>query len=165
MKSNKENYGYEQILNSLDQAVLTMDLSGNIIYTNKRMHDLLTLDPQVKGTKCFEVCRHIWSQSDTDFCFWCGIKDVARTGKPVNKIIKGQGNKQWLFSWAPLYDENQIITRIVKTITDITDQIMEKSYFENLLMDIFIPNCLKINYLWSRSLKKKMLCSSNKINW
>ena len=137
MKSSKENHEYEQIINSLDLAVLTMDLSGNIVYTNKKMQELLTLYPQAKGTKCFEVCRHIWSESGTKFCSWCGIDDVARTGRPANKIVKGKDDKQWLFSWAPLYDENQIITRVVKTIIEITDPIREKSYLESLLMDIF----------------------------
>ena len=106
--------------------------------TNKKMQELLTLYPQAKGTKCFEVCRHIGSESGTDFCSWCGIDEVARTGRSVNKIVKSKDNKQWLFSWAPLYDENQIITRIVKTITEITDQIREKSYLESLLMDILV---------------------------
>ncbi len=137
MKSSKENPDYEQIINSLDLVVLTMDLSGNIVYTNKKMQELLSLYPQVKGTKCFEICRHIWSESGTNFCSWCGIDDVTRTGRPANKIVKGKDNKQWLFSWAPLYDENQIITRVVKTITEITDPIREKSDLESLLMDIF----------------------------
>ena len=138
MKSSKEDPDYEQIINSLDLAVLTMDLSGNIEYTNKRMQELLKLYPQGKGAKCFEVCRHIGSESGTDFCSWCGIDEVARTGRSVNKIVKSKDNKQWLFSWAPLYDENQIITRIVKTVTRITGPIREKSYLESLLMDIFV---------------------------
>jgi len=115
-----------------------MDLSGNIVYTNKKMQELLTLYPQIKGTKCFEVCRHIWSESGTKFCSWCGIEDVVRTGRPANKIVKGKDHKQWLFSWAPIYDENQIIIRIVKTITDVTELIREKSHLESLLMDTFV---------------------------
>ena len=138
MKSSKKNQDLEQIINSLNLAVLTIDLSGNVVYANKKMHELLTLYPQAKGTKCFEICRHIWSESGTDFCSWCGIEDVARTGRAINKIVKGQDNKQWFFSWAPIYDENQIIIRVVKTITEITDQIREKNYLESLLMDIFV---------------------------
>ena len=134
---SKDNHEYEQIINSLDLAVLTLDLSGDIVYTNKKMQEIQKLYPQSKGKKCFEICQHIWSESSTKFCSWCGIEDVARTRRPINKIVKGHDNKQWLFSWAPIYDENQAMTRIVKTITEITDPIREKSYLESLLMDIF----------------------------
>ena len=137
MKSNEKKYEFEQIIDSLNLAVLTMDLAGNINYANKKMQEILAKYPDGRGTKCYEACHHIWSETGTKFCSWCGLDNVVRTGRAIDKIIKGQDGRQWLFSWAPIHDENQTIIKVVKTIADITEQIEEKDYLEGMLLDIF----------------------------
>jgi len=137
LKSNEKKYEFEQIIDSLNLAVLTMDLAGNIDYANKKMQEILAKYPDGRGIKCYEACHHIWSENGKNFCSWCGIDNVVRTGRAIDKIIKGKDGRQWLFSWAPIHDENNTIIKVVKTIADITEQIEEKDYLEGMLLDIF----------------------------
>ena len=128
---------FSQILDSLNMAVLTMDANGTVEYTNNMMRDLLAEYPAGHGTKCFEICEHIWSESRNDFCSWCGIKNVFKTGKHIETVVKTARGKQWLFTWSPIWGENHTVSKVVKTVTDITAQMEEKKYIENLLLDIF----------------------------
>lgn len=137
MKLNEKYYELKQMLNSINLAVLTMDLEGNIDYANKKMQEIFTQYPEGIGIKCYEVCNHVWSETGKKFCSWCGIDNVIRTGRAMDKIVKGKDGRQWLFSWAPIHDENKTIIKVIKTIADITEQMEEKDYLEGLLLDIF----------------------------
>ncbi len=128
---------FSQILDSLKMAVLTMTPDGTIDYTNTMMNEIIASYPRGVGTKCYEACEHIWSENRNDFCSWCGIHDVMENGVASDKIVKGKDGKQWLFNWAPIASENDTINKVVKTVTDISSQMHEKKYLENLLHDIF----------------------------
>lgn len=129
---------FKQIVDSLNVAVLTMDADGTVDYTNPYMDNIIATHPKGIGTKCYEICDHIWSESATDFCSWCRIDEVIKNGSSPETMIKSKEGKRWHFSWAPLFDKKRNILKIVKTIADVTEIMAVKSHMENLLLDIFV---------------------------
>ncbi len=128
---------FSQILDSLDMAVVTINADGDIDYSNAMMNNIVASHPTGRGAKCYETCEHIWSESGEDFCSWCHIHDVMHSGHPKKSIVKSVNNKQWLFSWAPIFGKDRTTKKVVKTITDITSQISDSKYLETLLFDLF----------------------------
>ena len=140
MKPDTEYFEFQQIFDSFDMAVIVMDMDGIVEYFFREMKEILSNNYQptmVERKKCYELCQDIWSEAGNRFCSWCGINDVINKGKTVKKFVKGADKTHWFFSWAPIRNQAHKITKIVKTVTDITDQIEEKKYLGNKLMDIF----------------------------
>lgn len=128
---------FRQILDSLNMAILTLDADGSMEYCNAMMQKLITKYSSGSGEKCFQVCEHIWRECSNNHCSFCGIPKVLQTGKSQELIVPGNNGKQWLFSWTPLFDNDQKVVKIIKTICDITKQMQEKNQIENLFLDIF----------------------------
>ncbi len=128
---------FRQILDSLNMAILTLDADGNIEYCNAMMQKIIAEYPKGRGDKCYQLCEHIWSEGSEHLCSFCAIPEVLQEGKSKELIVPGKNGKQWLFSWAPILDKHQKVIKVVKAISDITEQMQEKSHLENLLLDVF----------------------------
>jgi PAS domain S-box-containing protein len=122
----KEKEYTEQIVNSMNEGLLTIDRDYRIVSANRAFLEIvgMSLD-DVKGKHCYEV-SHGESKPCSTADHLCPLKEILETGKPSTVVHThyGDGRKIYVeLTASPVRDDEGNIVEIIELSRNITEGV------------------------------------------
>ena len=124
---------WQATFDSMPISIMILDTDLNIKRYNKATPDYLNIsEPEITGKKCCEII-HKTQQPFND----CPAKRAELTGKREQSEVK-IGDKYYLITVDPVYDESEKIKSFIHTVADITEK--KKAESQMMLLKQAVEN-------------------------
>ncbi len=117
---------FQHIFEGIDDGMVVLDAEMNVVRVNRRMQEMFGIDDVAASRPCHEV----FMQKDSP-CSWCPIQEVVHHGRVKTAHIpftdSSGSKKMFLASFYPMKNAEGIVTHIIESVRDITDDLARET--------------------------------------